>query len=93
MKRSMLLSAAAISFAMVAGVAFAQQPQASPKSDCKNAPQKVHGQITSVDPNSGKVVVKNEDGTSHEFKASKETAQTMKAGDKIEATLREAPKC
>ena len=37
--------------------------------------------------------VKDRDGTTHEFQASKDMVQTMKPGDKIEATLREAPKC
>lgn len=29
----------------------------------------------------------------HEFQANKETVKDMKAGDRIEAKLREAPKC
>jgi hypothetical protein len=29
----------------------------------------------------------------HEFQASKETLQDFKVGDRIEANLREAPKC
>jgi Cu/Ag efflux protein CusF len=90
MKRSTVLSAAVMSIAMVAGGAYAQQPVS--KADC-HAPQKVHGQVTSVDHNSGKVTIKAEDGKSHEFQASKDTAQGMKPGDKIEATLRQAPKC
>lgn len=31
--------------------------------------------------------------TTHEFQANRETLQDMKPGDKIEAKLREAPKC
>lgn len=47
----------------------------------------------SVDPNASKVTIKDKSGTTHEFQTSKEVAQTMKPGDKIEAMLREAPKC
>jgi hypothetical protein len=50
--------------------------------------------VVSVDHASNKVTVKDsKSGQTHEFQTSKETAQTMKPGDKIEATLRQAPKC
>ena len=39
------------------------------------------------------MTIKDKSGATHEFQASKEMAQTMKPGDKIEATLREAPNC
>jgi len=81
---------------MAAMPAFGQQPQSqTPRTsaDCKAAPQKVDGQVTRVDPNGGKVTVKDRNGTTHEFQASREMLQTLKSGDKIEATLREAPKC
>jgi hypothetical protein len=32
-------------------------------------------------------------GATHEFQASKETLQDLKVGDRIDANLREAPKC
>ena len=51
------------------------------------------GQVTSVDPTAGKVTIKDKKGATHEFQTSQDMARTMKAGDKIEATLREAPKC
>jgi hypothetical protein len=77
----------------VAGApAIAQQPAPATPPECK-APAKVDGQVTSVDPAAGKVTIKDKDGTTHEFKTSPETARTMKAGDRIDATLREAPKC
>ena len=53
----------------------------------------MEGQVVNVDPNAGKVMVREKDGTTHEFQASKETLQTVKAGDQLEAKLREAPKC
>jgi hypothetical protein len=46
-----------------------------------------------VDQNAGKVTIRDSKGTTHEFQANRETLQEMKPGDKIEAKLREAPKC
>jgi hypothetical protein len=91
------LCGAVAACALLAGTAAAQQPQpqtgqASPKGDCK-APAKVDAQVESVDQSSGKVRVRDSSGQSHEFQASRETLQTMKPGDRIEATLRQAPKC
>jgi hypothetical protein len=56
-------------------------------------PQKVDGQVLRLDPAQGKMTVRASDGTVHEFQASKETLQDLKVGDRIEANLREAPKC
>ena len=55
--------------------------------------EKVEGQVVKTDPAQGKLTVREADGTVHEFQASKETLQDLKAGDRIEAKLREAPKC
>jgi Cu/Ag efflux protein CusF len=75
---------------LVAGLSFGQ----SKPADCKaQAPEKVEGQVVSVDPQAGKVTVKEKNGTTHVFQASPETLQGMKPGDSIEAKLREAPKC
>ncbi len=86
-----------ITAAMLAAMpAFGQQPQPSQaqRTDCKgHAPEKVDGQVTSVDQAANKITVKDKNGTTHEFQATAEMAKTMKPGDKIEATLREAPKC
>lgn len=41
----------------------------------------------------GRVTVRASDGTLHEFQASKETLQSVKVGGRVEAQLREAPKC
>ena len=93
MKRWTAISAGVVTMALLAGgPALAQQPQS--KADCQaKTPQKVDGQVVSVDPNANKVTVKDKSGTTHEFEATKETVQTMKPGDRIEATLRQAPKC
>jgi Cu/Ag efflux protein CusF len=56
-------------------------------------PEKVEGQVLKVDTAQGKVTVREPDGTVHEFQASAETLKDLKVGDKIEARLREAPKC
>ena len=95
MRRWREICAGVAAVAVVAGTpAFAQQKPPAASTDCKTkTPAKVDGQVTSVDPNAGKVMIKDKDGTTHEFQTSPETARTMKTGDKIEATLREAPKC
>jgi Cu/Ag efflux protein CusF len=77
------------------GVALGQQTQSdicSAHEKAKmTAPQKVEGRVMKVDPAAGKVTVQEPDGKVHEFQASKETLQTMKVGDRIEANLR--PSC
>jgi hypothetical protein len=94
MKRWKEICAAAAALAILTGTAaIAQQPPAGSK-DCKGpAPAKVDGQVTSVDQTSGKVTIKDKTGATREFQAPQEMARTMKPGDKVEATLREAPKC
>lgn len=75
------------------GAAFAQ---AKPGCDAQGravTPQKVEGQVVKVDAAQNKVTVRQADGTTHEFQASPEAIQGFKVGDRIEATLREAPKC
>jgi Cu/Ag efflux protein CusF len=83
-------AAVAMASLLVSGVTFAQTKPA----DCKGrAPEKVEGQVVKVDSAGGKVTVRENDGSTHEFQASKETLQDLKPGDRIEAKLREAPKC
>lgn len=53
-------------------------------------PQKVEGQVVKVDPAQNKLSVREADGTMHEFKASRETLQEFKVGDRIEAKRRGA---
>jgi Cu/Ag efflux protein CusF len=76
-------------------VALGQQPTpeacAAHEKAKANAPQKVEGRVMKVDAASGKITVQEADGKVHEFQASKATLQSMKAGDRIEATLR--PSC
>ena len=72
-----------------AGLAFGQQPN---KVDCKT-PEKVEGQVVRVDQKTDKVTIRDNSGTTHEFQANKETTKDLKPGDRIEARLRQAPKC
>ena len=93
MKRWLMLSGMLATAAVFStGLAFGQ----SKPADCKNraqAPERVEGQVVSVDPAAGKVTVREKNGTTHEFLANRETLQDMKPGDQIEAKLREVPKC
>jgi hypothetical protein len=92
MKRWLMLSGVFTTTAFLAtGLAFGQ-----PKADCKDraqTPEKVEGQVVAVDQSAGRVTIREKNGSTHEFQANKETLQDMKPGDKIEAKLREAPKC
>lgn len=92
MKRWSVLSGSFLTTVLLtAELALGQQPQ---PADCKaKAPDQVEGQVVSVDVNQGKVTVREKDGTTHVFTASRETLQGMKPGDQVEAKLREAPKC
>ena len=71
--------------------------QAQSKAGCvegkMSTPAKVEGEVVKVDPGLDKVTVRDKDGMVHEFQVSKDTLRNLKAGDKIEASLRAAPKC
>ena len=86
-------AACAVAIALWSGVALAQ---AKPPCDAQGrvmTPQKVEGQIVKVDAARNTVTVREASGGTHEFQASSETLQGLKVGDRISATLREAPKC
>jgi hypothetical protein len=75
------------------GSALAQgKPACTPQGKVQTA-QKVVGQVVKVDAGLDKLTVKEDNGTVHEFQVSKEVLRDFKAGDRIDATLREAPKC
>jgi hypothetical protein len=67
------------------------QPSASATGRTQKAPEKIEGQVTQVDPKTGTLTVQRPDGTTHQFRGSKETVDEYKVGDKIELTLREDP--
>jgi hypothetical protein len=94
MSSRVLVAALAVAVVASGGLALAQTKS---KAECDKAkastPQKVDGQVVSVDASGGKVTVRDNSGATHQFQASKETLQTLKPGDKIEANLREIPNC
>lgn len=91
MNRWLTLSSGFVAITVLsAGLAFGQQP----KPDCKaGAPEMVEGQVLRVDAKTNRITVRDKSGTTHEFQANAETTKDLKAGDTIEARLREAPKC
>ena len=83
----------AVGLMLWTGTALAQgKPNCDAQGRMKTA-EKVEGQVVKVDTAQGKVTVREADGTVHEFQASAETLKDLKVGDKLEAKLREAPKC
>ncbi len=82
----------AASIILMGGIAFAQTKRDKPP-DCDKAKirEKLEGQVTKVDPDQGKMTVRDSKGETFEFQASKETLQSYKVGDHIEAKLRTAP--
>jgi hypothetical protein len=96
MNRWLLLSGGFVSAALLtAGLAFGQtatQPKSA--TECvKGAPKKVEGQVVSVNPEAGKMTVRDKKGQTHEFQVSREMANDMKPGDTIEAKLSDGQKC
>jgi hypothetical protein len=70
--------------------------QARPPCDAQGrvvTPQKVEGQVVKIDAAQNRLTVREANGSVHEFQASKETLADLKVGDRIDANLREAPKC
>ena len=94
MKMLRALSASFLALSLLGGgVAVGQTPPdvcAAHEKAKANAPKKVEGRVMKVDAAAGKVTVQEADGKIHEFQASKEALQSMKAGDRIEANLRPA---
>jgi hypothetical protein len=96
MKRWLLISGGFVTAALLtAGLAFGQtgaQPQAAGAACSKKPLEKVEGQVTSIDQQTGKVMIRDKSGATHEFQASADTIKDMKPGDTVEARLREV-KC
>jgi len=93
--RTRLLAGFAASMIFLGGIALAQdKPARQDKStgcDKAGIREKVEGQVTKVDPDQGELTVQGANGETYEFKASKETLQSYKIGDHIEAKLRTPP--
>ena len=92
MKTWLRLSAGVAAAIMLwSGIALAQ----GTPTQCgkKGAPEKVEGEVISIDADKGKLTLRADDGTTHEFQASRETLQDYKVGDRIKAKLRLAKDC
>jgi len=86
------MAAVVVATAMLwSGAALAEVK--STNCDPVRFPPTVEGQVVKVNKEEGKVTMRASDGTVHEFQASKETLQDLKAGDRIAAKLRTAPNC
>ena len=59
----------------------------------KGAPEKVEGEVVSIDADKGKLTLRAADGSTHDFDASKETLQDYKIGDRVAAKLRLTKEC
>jgi hypothetical protein len=93
MRRSMAVPAALFVVVVASSVAFAQ---GKPACDAKGrvvTPEKVEGVVVYIDHAQNRLSVREADNKVHDFQASKETLQDLKVGDRIEANLKEAPKC
>lgn len=84
--------AVGLALLLSSGLAFAQGKPACTGGKV-STPQKVSGEVLKVDAGLDKITVKEANGSVHEFQVSKDTLRDLKVGDKIEANLREAPKC
>jgi hypothetical protein len=87
-----LLAAFAVSSGVVlTGTVLAQDKSAG----CiqAGAPKKLDGQVVQIDPDQGKVTMRESNGATHDFRASPETLRSYKVGDRIQATLRPGQEC
>ena len=92
MKRWMrLLPGLGVSVMLWTGAALGQDRLAG--CDKAAAPENVEGQVVRIDPDKGMLTIRGTNGTTYEFRASKETLEEYKVGDSIKAKLRSAPEC
>ena len=99
--KTFTLTAAVLAAALIAGgPALAKgkancQPSASPRGDASGhkaaAPEKIDGQVTGIDQSTGMITVRNNDGTTHQFKGDTETLREYKVGDNVQLTRRAQP--
>jgi hypothetical protein len=69
------------------------QPRVECEGGTVKTPVRVEGHVTGVDAAKGTVTVRGGDGTIHVFQADQATLKDFKVGERVKATLREAPKC
>lgn len=83
----------AVAVMLWAGPAVGQSKPGCDAQGKVKAPEKVEGQVVKMELAQSRVSVRESGGMVHEFEASQETLRDLKVGDRIEAKLREAPKC
>jgi len=93
MRKETIVAGALLIVIVSAASAFAQSKPPCDAQGRVMTPQKVEGVVVSIDAARNILRVREADGKVHDFQASKETLQDFKVGDRIEANLREAPKC
>jgi len=92
MRFRLALVAALLASVVWSGLAVGQtKPACDPQA--KQTPEKVEGQVVSVDHTANKVTIREASGKNYEFHADKATLQNLKIGDRLEAKLRAAPAC
>ena len=76
---------------------WATTAQAQSRPGCEQGsvktPAQVGGEVTKIDAARGRVTVRESDGTVYEFQASTDTLRDLKVGGRVEARLRDTPKC
>jgi Cu/Ag efflux protein CusF len=94
MRIRLALVAALLASVFWSGLAVGQtKPACDPQQVKQSTPDKVEGQVVSVDHTASKVTIREADGKNYEFHADKATLQNLKIGDRLEAKLRAAPAC
>lgn len=87
------VSLAAVTMLWTAAAAEQVKPVCDPQQIKAMSPEKVEGEVVKIDVANGKVTIREPDGKSYEFFASQETLRDLKEGERLHATLRQAPKC
>jgi Cu/Ag efflux protein CusF len=93
MRIHLALVAALLAGVFWSGLAVGQTKPACDPQVKQSTPEKVEGQVVSVDHTANKVTIREADGKNYEFHADKATLQNLKIGDRLEAKLRAAPAC
>lgn len=75
------------------GAALAQgAPPCDPQGTVKT-PATIAGEVIGIDAARGTITVREADGTIHTLRASADTLREVTVGGRVDARLREAPKC
>ena len=83
------LSLVAMALTVALGQAITYAPARSATA-AEQASEVVEGEVTKIDLDQSRVMIRSSDGTVYEFEASAETLKDLKVGDHIEAKRRPA---